>query len=324
LKNDGTVWAFGDNTYGQLGNGTNTGSMMPVKVPSLTGVVYIACGTYFSFAVKNDGTVWGWGYNAYGQLGNGANTDSNIPVQATGLTGVIAVSCGYKHSLALKNDGTVWSCGENLYGALGQGTNGTATNSSTFIKINTLSGVRAISAGVNHSHVVKNDGTVWCWGYNITGQVGNGTTTEVDAPVQISGLSGATAIASNDGNVIVLKTDGTTRTWGSNFSGEAGTGSATQFYYSPTQPTGLCTVLDVKEIEVASGIEVYPNPTNDKIKIKGIAQPNIAVFNIMGEKVVAAQNANEINLSELPVGLYMVQVYGKDMELLKSMKLVKE
>lgn len=112
LKNDGTVWAWGWNNRGQLGDGTNTAQNIAVQASNLNGVIAISSGDGYSLALKNDGAVWAWGSNSNGELGNGANgfnTDQNIPVQTSNLNGIIAISSGYGHSVALKNDGTVWA-----------------------------------------------------------------------------------------------------------------------------------------------------------------------------------------------------------------------
>ncbi|MBI4331705.1 MAG: hypothetical protein HY673_10540, partial [Chloroflexi bacterium] len=102
LKSDGTVRAWGLNDSGQLGNGTTTGSNVPVQVSGLSGAAAIAGGIFHSLALKFDGTVRAWGLNAYGQLGDGTTTDSNIPVQVNGLSGVVAIAAGGFHSLAIK------------------------------------------------------------------------------------------------------------------------------------------------------------------------------------------------------------------------------
>src|SRR5918912_1414907 len=161
LKNDGTVLAWGSNTGGQLGDGTNTDSSMPVQVkdsndPSgyLTGVNAIAAGSGHSLALKGDGTVWAWGDNGSGQLGNGTITSSNTPTQVDGLDGVEAIAGGSSYSLALKNDGTVWAWGSNTSGQeqriSGQlGTNVMGIN--TPVQVSELSGVKAIAAGGDHS-----------------------------------------------------------------------------------------------------------------------------------------------------------------------------
>jgi alpha-tubulin suppressor-like RCC1 family protein len=95
LKADGTVWAWGYNYYGQLGDGTTVSKSTPVQVSGLTGVTAIAAGGSHSLAVKGDGTVWTWGYNVYGQLGDGTNTQRETPVQVSGLTGATAIAAGY-------------------------------------------------------------------------------------------------------------------------------------------------------------------------------------------------------------------------------------
>ena len=111
LKSDGTVWAWGYNGCGQLGDGSTTNRLTPVQVSGLTGVVAIAGGGSHSLALKSDGTVWAWGCNDYGQLGDGTTTNRLTPVQVSGLTGVVAIAGGGAHSLALKSDGTVWAWG---------------------------------------------------------------------------------------------------------------------------------------------------------------------------------------------------------------------
>ncbi|MEK7453161.1 MAG: hypothetical protein AAB614_02910, partial [Patescibacteria group bacterium] len=122
LKSDGTVWAWGSNANGELGDGTTIDKRKPVQVSGLTGVTAISGGAYFSLALKSDGTVWSWGHNYQGKLGDGTTTTRYTPVQVLGLTGVTAISTKNSHSLALKSDGTVWSWGRNIYGQIGDGT----------------------------------------------------------------------------------------------------------------------------------------------------------------------------------------------------------
>jgi alpha-tubulin suppressor-like RCC1 family protein len=185
LKSDGTVWAWGYNGSGELGNGNNTNTLVPVQVSGLTGVIAIACGNSFSIAIRNDSTVWTWGSNLEGELGNGANTGSYIAVQVSGLTKVIAIAGGVHHSLALKKDGTVWAWGFNLYGQLGNGSN---KDSNIPVQVSTLSGITAIAAGYAHSLALNNNGAVWDWGYNNFGQLGNGNNTDSNIPLEVGGL----------------------------------------------------------------------------------------------------------------------------------------
>ncbi|GBC61093.1 hypothetical protein DENIS_2053 [Desulfonema ishimotonii] len=243
LESDGTVWAWGTNYYGQLGDGTTTESSTPVQVSGLTGAADIAAGGYHSLAAKSDGTVWAWGRNYYGQLGDGTTTDSLTPVQVTGLSGVSAVSAGFYYSAAVKSDGTVWAWGRNYYGQLGDGT---GTNRLTPVQVTGLTGVSAVSAGRYYTVAVKTDGTVWAWGGNDYGQLGDGTTTNSSTPVQVTGLTGVSAVAAGDYHAAALKTDGTVWTWGRNHRGQLGNGGTTDSS-TPVQVTGLTGVSAVAE-----------------------------------------------------------------------------
>ena len=209
LKSDGTVWTFGDNYYGQLGDGNSGGdyssydpgidSNTPVQVVGpggsgfLTDIIAIAAGWYHTVALKSDGTVWAWGSNGNGRLGDNTTIERHMPVQVHGegdigfLTDIIAISAGWKHTVALKSDGTVWAWGYNGYGQLGDGT---TTDRHTPVQVHGegdigfLTDIITISAGGWHTVALKSDGTVWAWGYNLYGQLGDGTTTERHTPVQ--------------------------------------------------------------------------------------------------------------------------------------------
>ncbi|MGD9732695.1 MAG: hypothetical protein AB7U45_10985 [Desulfamplus sp.] len=222
LKNDGTVWTWGYNGYGQLGNGTAENSTNPVQVEGLTGVSAVAAGGWHTAALKTDGTVWAWGYNSYGQLGDGTTIDSYLPVKVTGLTGVSAIAVSGSHTAALKTDGTVWTWGYNGDGQLG---NGTTVDSTTPIQVAGLTGVSAIAAGGWHTAALKTDGTVWAWGYNGDGQLGSGNTVDSTTPIQVAGLTGVSAIATGDSHTLAVKTDGTVWAWGYNDNGQLGNGT---------------------------------------------------------------------------------------------------
>ncbi len=221
LKNDGTVWAWGLNESGQLGDGTVTPRPLPVQVQGLSDVTAIAAGSYFTLALKSDGTVWGWGSNTSGQLGDDTTTSKATPVQVGDLADVSAIAAGYLHALALKTDGTVWSWGFNRFGQLGDATN-------ILRKVPVQAGIAnavAIAVGSNHSLALQSGGTLWAWGLNGYGQFGDGTTTDSNVPVEVTTLQGATAIAAGSNHSLALLWDRSVWLWGDNFYGQLGNGS---------------------------------------------------------------------------------------------------
>jgi alpha-tubulin suppressor-like RCC1 family protein len=195
LKSDGTVWAWGLNDSGQLGDGTTTNRLVPFQVVGLTGkiVVAVSAGQFHSLALLSDGTVRAWGGNVSGELGNGTQTDSVTPVTVSGLDNVSAIAAGGSFSVALKNDGTVWSWGSGTYGQLGDGRT-TTTNQLTPVQVKGLNGVGVldnvslISAAKDHSLSLRNGATVWGWGRNTDGQIGDNSTTDRVTPVLTSGF----------------------------------------------------------------------------------------------------------------------------------------
>ena len=280
LRNDGTLWAIGNNANGQLGNGTITNSSTLVQVKGLNGTGYltdvkaIVAGVGHSLALKNDGTVWAWGINTDGQLGDGTSGTGNYkstPVQVKGLNGtgyltdITAIATGREYSFALKSDGTLLAWGYNLEGQLGDGTN-TSRSTPVYVKSTSgtnLTGVKAIAAGAHHTLALKNDGTVWAWGYNDNGQLGDGTTTNRLVPVQVKGaggtgyLTGVKAIAAGNSHSLALKTDGTVWAWGNNNRGQIGDGTLTdQSVPVQVKGGGAEYLTDVKAIGAGSAYSV--------------------------------------------------------------------
>jgi alpha-tubulin suppressor-like RCC1 family protein len=187
VKTGGTLWAFGDNDFGELGLGDTTDRSSPTQVGAGTSWSKVATGRKHSAAIKTDGTLWTWGRNNYGQLGDSATPYyRSSPRQVGSGTNWSSVSGGTYFTVAIKTDGTLWSWGRNSSGQLGLG-NTTSRSSPTQVGAGT-SWSSAICGG-NHVIALKTDGTIWGWGLNSTGQLGLGDITNRSSPVQIGSVS---------------------------------------------------------------------------------------------------------------------------------------
>ena len=187
IKSDGTLWAWGKNNYGQLGQGNTTNYSSPVQVGALTTWSKVANGDgTFGLAIKTDGTLWAWGRGYGGSLGQGNTTLYSSPVQVGGLTTWLEVSAGYTLSMALKTDGTLWMWGKGENGQLGQGD---ASDRSSPVQVGALTTWSGIAAGGWWTAALKTDGTIWAWGEGASGQLGQGNTTDYSSPVQIGALT---------------------------------------------------------------------------------------------------------------------------------------
>ncbi len=219
IKQDGTLWAWGDNSKGQLGDGTTANKTSPVKIGTDTWLS-IAAGPLLTLAIKQDGTLWAWGDNLYGQLGDGTSNRKNSPVKIGNDTW-LSIATGYYHSLGIKQDGTLWAWGLNLDGQLGDGTTDYRTSP---VKISTDTW-RSVTAGGNHSLGVKQEGTLWGWGDNVHGQLGDGTPAKKTSPVKIGTDIWQSVGGGGFYHSLGIKQDGTLWAWGKNNHGQLGDGT---------------------------------------------------------------------------------------------------
>jgi alpha-tubulin suppressor-like RCC1 family protein len=219
LRSDGTVWSWGGNGDGQLGDGT-TENRSPQPVPGLTGIVAIAAGREHSLALDSVGTVWAWGGNTHGQLLTGTFVRELAPVAV--LNDATAIAAGDYHSLALKTDGTVWGGGLNGFGQLGTGAQSPDLPSP--VQARGISGATAIGTGDLSSFAITADGRTWGFGYNQHGQLGTGTAEEAQpSPTEVR-LAGVTSVAGGEYHTLFLLADGSVWASGSNYWGALGVG----------------------------------------------------------------------------------------------------
>ena len=218
IKINGTLWMWGTNNAGQLGDNTVTKRSSPVQTVALgTNWKQVSCGYNNAGAIKSDGTLWMWGLGSNGTIGDNTGTNRSSPVQTvTGGTNWKQFSCGHTHATAIKNDGTLWCWGQNNLGQLGNN-----SNTSTSSPIQTIVGGnnwKQVSAGYQNTAAIKNDGTLWCCGKNDKGQLGDNTITDRSSPVQTIALgTNWKQVSSGYKTMAAIKTDGTLWCWGSNF-----------------------------------------------------------------------------------------------------------
>lgn len=241
VRADGAFWSWGDNGWGQLGDGSMTQRTLPVIVNGISGATHSGSGDYHSFAIRSDGSLLAWGSNQYGQLGLGSTVQQSLPLQVTSMSGVAAVVGGNAHSIARLANGSVWAWGQNNEGQVGDGT---TTQRTSPVQLTSLSNITDISAGYRSSAAVDTIGTVWTWGSNTNGQLGLGDTVSRISPTQVTALGPVDAMAWGSYHVLALMADGTVKAWGSNMSGQLGDNSLTQ-RTSPVAVTGLVDVTAV-------------------------------------------------------------------------------
>jgi alpha-tubulin suppressor-like RCC1 family protein len=240
LASNGTVWAWGDNAFGQIGDGTTTQRTTPVQVSGLSNITAISTHDDHSLALDSSGNLWAWGYNSFGQVGDGTTTNRLAP--ALILTNVTAISAGGRHSLALRSNGTVWVWGENSYGQMGDGTTSNTPRTSPG-QVPGLSGISAISAGSRFSLALASNGTVWSWGYNFNSELGEGTNITRLSPVQVSGLTNVVSISAGSNHSLAVDSSGNLWAWGDNSSGQIGNGTMGSAVALPTQVSSLSNVV---------------------------------------------------------------------------------
>lgn len=241
LKDDGSVYAWGDNSFGQLGVGTaydgqTYSQTFPDHVNGISDIVNIGAGSNFTFAVDKEDHLWAWGSNSYSQLGDKTlnnqvspiqtevNEWLNPPLMKPGEGAVLikeprvqSLTAGDSDTFVIRNN-RLYGWGSNSFGQLGDGTHTSVISPKDL----GLEGMVSIDAGDAHTVAVKQDGTLWTWGQNFLGQLGDGTTQSASSPIQVNSLKGVVAAAAGSSHTIALLNNGTVWSFGDNTFGQLG------------------------------------------------------------------------------------------------------
>lgn len=364
--NSNTLWAWGINTYGQLGDGTLDNKNVPTQIGLNNKWTQISASPQHVMAINDTSTLfipgnktlWGWGRNVAGELGNGITPDQITPIQIGTATDWGQVSAGEFYSIAQKVDGRLFSWGSNFQGQLG-------INSTTNTTIRTQIGSDSdwssnFVAGSSFTLAIKNNGTLWAWGLNSSGQLGNGSTTTSLLPIQIgtnndwskvdTGFAHTIALKTIDGavytwgnnndgqlgigtNVVslsrnliaynttaisaggnvgyLLKSEGVLQSWGNNVGGQLGNGTIV----TSNNPTVITcpTSLGIKEQIGILNLIVFPNPTtNGSFSIQSeIPIQNVTAYDILGKQIRVEKNneSYKINASN---GIYTIKIIDSE------------
>jgi alpha-tubulin suppressor-like RCC1 family protein len=305
IKNNGTLWAWGDNTNGQLGNTTIDDSTIPIQIGTDNDWVWVSAGTSHTLALKNNGTLWAWGSNSDFKFGVNTPSSSNTPIQIGTDTNWEIVKAARDHSVGLKTGiSNLWVWGGNTSGQHADNTN-IGKNSPTEIvssgKIKTIA-----KAHQNTIFIKDTDNTLWTSGGNSSGQLGNGG---IDAKnVAVNEFSSSTnwlLVDSRVSHTVAIKSDGTLYTWGANLYGQLGDGSQA----ARNKPVLIaCPTLSNEEL-TENKISVYPNPTSDFIHLLAIDYliTNVTITDIGGKKVYeTSEDVKKINVTHLVRGMYFL------------------
>ena len=232
VTEDGSVWAWGNNADGQLGDGSTKSRIIPIRLGTIGDVGAISAGARHSVAMKNDGSVWSWGLNANGQLGDGTTNSRSTPARAGTFSDASRISAGHYHTAIVRGvAGTVWTWGANADGQLGDGTR---IDRGVPVQALGLDDVREIAAGGHHTVALKSGGSVWTWGDNGLAQFDGGDAGRT-RPAAVDGMTSVATISAGRVQTLVRKDDRSVWAWGGNSEGELGNGTL----ISASRPTAV-------------------------------------------------------------------------------------
>ena len=288
VKTDGTLWAWGSNDYGIVGNGTTVKYSSPVQVGALTNWKQIS-GSYYSIhAVKTDGTLWGWGLNNLGKLGNGNIINYSSPIQIGSLTTWKHVASSSSRGNAIKTDGTFWRWGNDTFGSTG----------SSPVQVGTATNWVQLNCGYSSTFAYASNNTLYGIGRNQYGQIGvpSSLLGNVSSPIQVGSLTNwkQVSVAGDTPYTMAIKSDGTLWTWGSNRYGNLGNG--TRVYYS--SPIQIGSLTNWKQVSAGS-YHTAAIKTDGTLWTWGSNQAGISSTGALGNGVNGGYYSSPIQIGSL-------------------------
>lgn len=310
IKSNGTLWTWGRNVYGQLGNGTWTDTGVPTQIGTDTDWKYVEAQVEMMAAVKTNHTIWTWGDNEFGGLGDGTTVIRNTPTQVGNDNDWKSIKAARYYCLAIRNDNTLWGWGNNFTGQLGDGT---TIDRFTPIQIGTENDWYKILTGEHHALAIKNNGTLWTWGGNDFGQLGIGSQTAQYIPTQIGTENDWSEIGIGTFNSFAIKVDGSLYFWGRN-------NRAQLFNYVGFNSIASVPMYNNCELDLnsftTSTLNIYPNPTTNYLTLHNPLQKivnKVSILNVNGQTVFSNLLVNDrIDVSHLPSGIYMITIACED------------
>ncbi|NBL63692.1 T9SS type A sorting domain-containing protein [Flavobacterium sp. NST-5] len=324
LKTDGTLWAWGKNNFGQLGDNSTINKIVPTQIGTDTDWQLISAGHSHSLALKSNGTLWAWGYNPNGRLGDGTNIARLVPTQIGTATNWQKIDAGNGHSFAIKTDGTLWAWGTNTSGEFGTGTLPLIAN--VPIQLGTDTNWKEVSASQWFSYAIKSDNTLWSTGRSNEGQLGNGTNSSTNVLVftQVGTSSDTDKIVTGFLHVLAKNQDGFISGTGENNRGQLGDGTTTNKNIF-TAISCYQTVLSNDNFTL-NEVKIYPNPVNDILNFSFDKEiRNVSIFNVLGQEILSKsfnENQSSINVSSLSPGTYLVKLNSENDT--KTVKIIKK
>ncbi len=314
IKSNGTLWCWGFNDQGQLGDGTLVNKNVPTQVGIATDWSMVSTGGFFTHAIKTNGSLWGWGDNTFGQIGDSSTSDRLNPVQIGTATDWTNVVGGSYYTAAIKNNQTIWQWGYNNYGQLGLGNN---INKSIPTQVGTATDWQKIFAGGGHTLGMKTNGTLWSWGYNNHGQLGDGTLVSKNAPIQIGTATDWQDIFANGFRSASFSTTNLDLyAWGLNAQVQLGDGTS----IDRTTPVQIiCTPLSNEQF-IANDFMLYPNPATSVLNMVSDNHyiESAKVFNLIGEQIPVQNENDQLNVGHLSKGLYVLEITSEGKKFYKK------